>query len=195
MGEAVQLAAETLIIIGKINDWTQAQSYKKQVDRLRTQLHQSKVDRLATEKAKAVKPVVTSPTQSEALPPLEKNKTTFQQPVTESAVKAATVEPSPAQLNITRLAEIDKAIVRLDWQFDNDRISQAAHNEATDRLEAEMQRIINAVPGTKITLDYGTSQPIKINGDSVQTIMQRHPTLPLARQHLPTASKIQGMKR
>ncbi len=81
LGEAVQIAAELLSIIAKINDWKQAQEYKNQVIRLTTQLHHAKITRLADAtkaKAEKVKPFVqvsSAPTTT-----LNQNKPTAQQP-------------------------------------------------------------------------------------------------------------------
>lgn len=45
LGEAVQIAAEVLSLLAKMNDWRQAHNYRKQVEQLITQLHQVKADR------------------------------------------------------------------------------------------------------------------------------------------------------
>lgn len=80
LGEAVQIAAELLSMIAKMNDWRQAHAYKRQVDQLTTQLHQVKATRFAAEKAKVEKvnplvPVSTAPTTA-----WNQNKPTSQQP-------------------------------------------------------------------------------------------------------------------
>ncbi len=59
-GEAVKFITETMIIIARLNDWSQAHVYKRQVDQFKTQMHHVKATRLAEEAAisKRVQPFV-----------------------------------------------------------------------------------------------------------------------------------------
>lgn len=69
LGEAVMIAAETMILIARINDWRQAHIYKLEVERLK-----SKMNRVKTEQMKSAEKL------ADHQPVLNQNKPTYQQP-------------------------------------------------------------------------------------------------------------------
>ncbi len=166
LGDVVQLAVETLILIGKIIDWTQAHNYKRHVARLKTQLHHGKIDQLATVKLSAR----VSLDLIETLSSVDENNSNIQQPASDSVVRPDVIQQHSKLLDFSRIAAIDKAIVRLNWQAENDHVSQIEYDKAIDRLEAELRNMVNAAPGTRIEINYGAKHPISVDGVSVGSL-------------------------
>ena len=149
MGQAVQIAAELLGVVSKINDWREANKYRNQVEKLTARMNQIKTDRLASEKTRAVKPVVpATPAQREALPPEKGINPHFQQPLFEP------VAPPVPALTATEI----KLLSQANWEM-------LRYGE--NRRVGELQAITH--PGLDIDV-HRKPCPILVNGVPITEI-------------------------
>jgi hypothetical protein len=168
LGQAVQIAADIINIISKINDWRDANNYRNQVEKLTARMHQINATRLAAEESKVVqvlpvqktKPVNPSPVgpvvpkaQSEALPPKKKTNLPIQQPAVESNPPAP---PAP----VLTAAEI-KMLGQANWEM-------LRYGE--NRRVRELQAIIH--PGLDIDV-HRKPCPILVNGVPITEIEEQ----------------------
>ncbi len=185
LGLAVELAAEILIAIATVNDWTQAQMYKQQVERLKYKLNRKLVVQVKIALSLAPQQTPVSHTQPDVVHVVDKQPTVkesnlpIQQPALDPVVQAVEpvhsaasldCKPSLTTIELNRLDEISWEIVQHTSEYNSRKLSAACYDQYADKVEAEIRDIIKNVPDLKVEIDWNVPHPVTINGERVQSI-------------------------
>lgn len=141
--------------------------------------------------------VAAEPTQSEALPPQNKNKPSPQQPAVDlPTAPALTAAELAYHAVLRRIAAISQNFVALyNSLVKGDLLGgDEKYNDLTDRLEAELRTILKPYPGTTVNLPYDDT-PIIINGQPINELVEGLPPEQKPEPPPPTHTPVKVMKR